>query len=305
MKRYIISSQNASKEFCKQSEATLIDGLQQAGVTSNTLDETFVDVRPAGSGYRISLQFPSRVFYGRKISDFGYQRDVNNIIKAIVESYEVADLVNRQSELLKPARKSSSTSEAVKQARNSTDPDELTLLAQHNASTVRATVATNPHTPSHVVYKLACDPDVKDRLNLRGGSYKILSNMDAQDLYDYIFDPAAMFHDDAVKTVASPYSKVPVELRRQLMHYLLDNPDEDTSYYGRSILPEFASNHDLEADDYLELFNLDDPNVDWRLALNKNLPAYIYEDLISRYADLPDEHAVAIVEHASHHGQLY
>lgn len=299
MKRYIISSQNASKEFCKQSEATLIDGLQQAGVTTNTLDEMFIDVRPAGSGYRINVQFPSRVFHGRKISRFGYQRDVSTIIKAILESDDVADLVDRQSELLKPARKSSSTSEAVKRARNSTDPNELTVLAQHNASTVRAKVATNPHTPSHVVYKLACDRDLADKVD----SYKVIANMDSEDWYNYIFDPEAMFPRTAIRLAASPYWGMPVQLRRQLIYYLIDNPDKDTlNWFGGSMLPEFAKNLDLEADDYLALFNLEEPTIDYCLASNRNVPTYIHKELISRYADRPDiSQSDDIVQYASKH----
>ena len=276
MKRYIISSESTDRiQFAKELESELIERLLGIGLTQSTMDQLVVSVQPSGSGFRATVQLPTRVFHGKKISEFFYRREADGVIDDIVDSRVIRELSESQGELLKPARKPSSTAEAISEARNSNNSARLAELSRHNAASVRRLVAKNPYTDSATLKRLANDPDVNEfTINYY--------NMNYQDLLDL-----AMEGNEHAGRFVARSKEVDRDTLLSLFDYFLTHTN------GRYLDPELFCSiirrpDVLDEADYNYMLSLDNSYIDWWMSLSSNLPVSVYYQIIERYSDDPE-----------------
>lgn len=248
MKIYVKASADSDRrQFCIDCENTLKQELLDSGVTQETLNQLYITVIPAGSGFRATITLPAKAFHGAKASEFFYKRDVDEALANLISRVDYYDLVGRQSELLKPSRPQSSTAKYVSEARNTSDPDRLRELANHNAKSVRQAVAKNKNTPEDALYQL-----LTEGFDIRLGRFSPSYYRKIAELGDS-YKRSLLYHND-----------IPEDLIRDIFDYAMSTDNQE-------LLEEIAGHRNVPEDIAEELYNLDDKNIDWRLKCNYEL----------------------------------
>lgn len=291
MKKYIRSDTSEKLTFCHGIESEIVDALKAAGLTEQTLQQVDVYVKPAGSGFRATIQLPNRVSNGGKVSEFFYRRDVDTVVDMLLNDYKIQNLIDNQAELAKPARKKSSTAIAVSEARNSKDPYKLRELSRHNAKSVRKAVESNEYTPEDaLIDMLKTDRYVDNRKLLR--NIKNLRALFEAFPHDKLLVNNVGRADGSIFDYLSAINRTPDDI----LYAIMQSSEPDTEEYP-SIWCNLASNSNSPDEVFRILYDENDLSIDWRLSLNKNIPEDIARGLIQRYEDDTDPHGSKIGDH--------
>ena len=276
MKRYVKAASEydhmAAQEFCKNLEQQIQDSWASLGLAAGmaALD---LYIKPAGSGYRVTVQLPRKHFHGQKWTDYFYKRDADQIVRRYSDlSDDMIDYLNAHAAELTAPVSRSSTAEAVSEGRNSTDPNRLQQLAQHSAKSVRRAVLRNPNTPPDAklsIYESDGDPDYSMRL----------STIPIDMLVDYHYK-----HPDDMRIFKGIMgsSRTPEHVIRELF-------DEAAQYagYDSPLFQLVVKRNDLPEDIYYKLAELDDTSIDWNLIVNRGVPMELVETVLDRHSDDP------------------
>lgn len=245
MKIYVKANADSDRrQFCIDCENTLKQKLLDSGVTQETLNQLYITVIPAGSGFRATVTLPAKEFHGAKASEFFYKRDIDEALANLISRVNYYDLVGRQSELLKPSRPQSSTARYTSEARNTSDPDRLRELANHNAKSVRQAVAKNRNTPEDALYQLLTE---------------------GFDIPLHRFSPS---YYRKIAELGDRYQRRLLYLRNIPEDLIRDLFDSAISTGNQQLLFEIAGNICVSEDIVEELYNLNDEHIDWGLKCN-------------------------------------